>query len=293
MKTFLAGTPRPLKFIVYLIVGSSLFFALFGAFPIVKTLGLLLTISPLSAKHLMLWQLLTHAFYFPAVGGIQFGFLLNLFISAYMLLFTGKLLIEMRSLRHFYIIFFGSTFLSGLAAMVYLHFFPIATLFTGLMSVIFALLISWLFLFPDAQVLLFFMISVRTKWLIPGFIAFESIQNFSTGNFLGFVTTGSTLLFAYLYNVLAFRAHSPYYALHGFENRLMKLRKNPQVVPNAESFAEKSKIYDFKTGKAVLNDETFMDACLEKISQHGKKSLTFWERWRLKRIAKKRQERPS
>lgn len=293
MKTFLAGTPRPLKFIVYLIVGSSLFIALFGAFPIAKALSVLLAISPLSAKHLMLWQLLTHAFYFPSAGTTLLGFLLNIFISAYMLLFTGKMLIEMRSLRHFYIIFFGSALLSGLAAMTYLYFFPVTTLFTGLMSVIFALLVSWLFLFPDSQVLLFLMIPVRTKWLIPGFIAFESIQNFSSGNFLGFVTTGTTLLFAYFYNVLAFRAHSPYYALQGFENRLMELRKTPRVAPHAESFAEKSKIYDFKTGKAVLNDETFMDACLEKISQHGKKSLTFWERWRLKRIAKKRQERPS
>jgi hypothetical protein len=49
-----------------------------------------------------------------------------------------------------------------------------------------------------------------------------------------------------------------------------------------------SKIFDFKTGKAILNDEAFMDACLKKISEYGREGLTFRERWRMRRISKRK-----
>ncbi|GAB5411002.1 MAG: hypothetical protein ChlgKO_01160 [Chlamydiales bacterium] len=205
-----------------------------------------------------------------------------------MLLFIGKMIIEMRGLKHFYTLFFGSALISGTVAMTILYFFPTMAHVAGASSVISALLVSWLFLFPDAQVLLFLMIPAKTKWLIPGFLAFQALQDFSEGNFLIFTTSASALLFAYLYNVMAFRMHSPYLSLHGFERLLLKIKRPQRNLPTAEVFAEKSKIYDFKTGKAVVEDEAFMDACLAKISQHGKKSLTFWERVRLRKISRKK-----
>lgn len=282
-RSFLAGTPKPLKLIVYLIVGTSFSLALFGAFPLAKTAAILLAISPMGAKHFMIWQTLTHVFYYPSGGSIHLGFLINIFFACYMLLFVGKMIIEMRGMKHFYNLFFGSALISGLTAMTILYFFPTMTLIAGASSVISALLVTWLFLFPDAQVLLFLMIPAKTKWLIPGFLAFQALQDFSEGNFLIFSASASAVLFAYLYNVLVFRIHSPYLSLHGFERFLLGMKKKPV----AEVYAGKSKIYDFKTGEAILDDETFMDACLEKVSQHGKKSLTFWERLRLRKISRK------
>lgn len=287
-RSFLAGTPKPLKLIVYLIVGTSLGLALLSAFPIAKTAAVLLAISPLGAKNFMIWQALTHIFYYPSGGAISLGFLINIFFACYMLLFIGKMIIEMRGLKHFYNLFFGSALISGITAMTILYFYPTMTLVAGASSVISALLVTWLFLFPDAQVLLFLMIPAKTKWLIPGFLAFQALQDFSEGNFLIFTTSASALFFAYVYNVVVFRVHSPYLSLHGFERFLLRIKKPQKNLPTAEVFAEKSKIYDFKTGKAVVEDEAFMDACLEKISRHGKKSLTFWERIRLRKISRKK-----
>ncbi|MDX8431471.1 MAG: rhomboid family intramembrane serine protease [Candidatus Algichlamydia australiensis] len=287
-RSFLAGTPRPLKFIIYLIAGTSLGLALFAAFPIAKTAAVLLAISPLGAKNLLLWQAITHVFYYPSGGAISLGFLINIFFACYMLLFTGKMVIEMRGMRHFYTLFFGSALFSGLTAMAVLYFFPTMTIVAGASSVISALLITWLFLFPDAQVLLFLMIPVKTKWLIPGFLAFQGIHAFSEGDYVFFASSAAAVLFGYLYNVITFRMHSPYFALHKFESALLRVKSKTQSTPTADSFAERSKIYDFKTGKVVLEDEAFMDACLEKIALHGKKSLTFWERYRLRKISRQK-----
>jgi membrane associated rhomboid family serine protease len=247
-----------------MMVGTSFGIALFGAFPLAKTAAVLLAISPLGAKNFMIWQALTHIFYYPSGGAISLPFLINIFFACYMLLFVGKMIIEMRGLKHFYILFFGSALISGVTAMTILYFFPSMTLIAGASSVISALLVSWLFLFPDAQVLLFLMIPAKTKWLIPGFLAFQALQDFSEGNFLIFTTSASAIFFAYTYNVVVFRMHSPYLSLHGFERLLLKIKRRQRNLPTAEVFAEKSKIYDFKTGKAVVEDEAFMDACLAK-----------------------------
>jgi len=51
-----------------------------------------------------------------------------------------------------------------------------------------------------------------------------------------------------------------------------------------------SKIVDFKTGKPVETDETFMDAMLEKIAREGEQSLSRKERKQMDRIAKKKQK---
>ena len=69
-------------------------------------------------------------------------------------------------------------------------------------------------------------------------------------------------------------------------NPLKRKRIDPSYV-----FA-KAKIYDFKTGQAILNDEEFMDAMLSKISMYGQSSLSFRrEHFRLKRILKEKKQR--
>jgi predicted AAA+ superfamily ATPase len=52
-----------------------------------------------------------------------------------------------------------------------------------------------------------------------------------------------------------------------------------------ESGYESAKIFDIKTGEAVIGDSEFMDAMLEKISKYGEDALSRKERKRMDMIS--------
>lgn len=58
-----------------------------------------------------------------------------------------------------------------------------------------------------------------------------------------------------------------------------------------QAYAKNAKIYDFKTGRIVLDDDSFMDACLAKIADTGRDSLSWREKFRMKRISKRKKKR--
>ena len=98
------------------------------------------------------------------------------------------------------------------------------------------------------------------------------------------------MLYGYFYSLLFWEILSPFQCLHTMEKRVIYFKRKMchrykkvgdiEVIP--------SKIYDFKTGKAIIQDDKFMDACLEKISRRGKGSLNMHERFRMWRISKKK-----
>ena len=42
-----------------------------------------------------------------------------------------------------------------------------------------------------------------------------------------------------------------------------------------------SKIYDINTGELLINEQIFINACLEKISKEGRHSLSIYEKIKL------------
>ena len=98
------------------------------------------------------------------------------------------------------------------------------------------------------------------------------------------------MLYGYLYSVLVWDSLSPFRRLHPLEKKMIYLKRKWfhrfQKVVDIE--VQPSKVYDFKTGKAIIQDDDFMDACLDKISKKGKSSLTMRERFRMWRISRKK-----
>ena len=81
---------------------------------------------------------------------------------------------------------------------------------------------------------------------------------------------------------------------------LWKMEETLQSFFHKSSFARRtldqyvrtgSRIYDFRTGERVLNDEAFIEACLSKISLEGKGSLSLREKFRLWRLSRQRKHR--
>ena len=281
--------PAPLKWLILAVVGLSLFAALFDVlFPKV---GLpnpiaLFSLSPWGINHFFYWQFITHFLLVNPQGGLSLMFLVNLFFSCYMLYMIGLMIIGTRGVKDFLTLFIGGGLISGLAGYALLTSMGTPGLIIGTSSALYALLTSWMMVNPHAQVLVFFAIPVRIKWLITGLLAFNFLMDLSNGNFLSCTQLASSVAFSYVFCLLKWKIRGPYAALARFDDWLIRIFEPKKRSP---AYTD-AKIYDFKTGEAILTDDEFVDACLAKIAAKGKKSLSFKERWKLRQISKRKKQ---
>lgn len=272
----------------FTLVSNALFTQVFG----IPSPQELLSLSAWGIHKLFIWQFISYLFIQPLSGGISFGMLLHIFFDLYLLWMIGSSVVQMKGKNHFLSLYFGGGLFVGLMAYLCQLIFGVSLPFAGATPVIYILLISWTFLFPGASLMLFMMIPMRAKWLVFGLIGVNLFLDFSNGNFFGFLITASSLFFGYFYSVLIWESLSPFERLHAFEKKLIQLKRKyfkfSKKVTGSEM--EDGKIYDFKTGRIVMQDEDFIDVCLEKIARHGKQSLTWRERLKLYRLSKRRQK---
>jgi membrane associated rhomboid family serine protease len=282
-----------LKYIILSTVALSLFSALFDAlFPYwhLPKPQVLFSLSLWGVKHYFIWQFLTHFFIAPMTGGVSISFILYLVFNMYFLWMVGSSVIERQGVKHFLFTYLGGGIFSGIIAIIVLFnthsFMPIA----GINPALYALLTAWMMLLPEVQILLFFAIPIKIKWLIVGILGINLFMDLSQGNLIHFALYLSSIGFGYFYALLAWQIHSPFKVFHAFEKVFInmgdKLKRSYSYSQNPSY--SKGKIYDFKTGKVLFRDEEFMDSCLSKIATQGKDSLTFLERWKMKRISKKK-----
>lgn len=281
---------RTIKFFIFLTIFCTLASALFDKFlPAASSVTSLLSLSYWGLQHLFLWQPLTYLFIYPAPHGLDIGLVINLFFNMFMLYRLGLLISELRGLRHFLVLFFGCALAASLTATFFFLTHPSPTLFAGASPALFGLVLSAVILCPEMDLLLFLTFPVQAKWLVALLLSAFLLIDLSSGYFLSFATNFASVLFAYFYALFVWQQKSPYPLLHPLEDLLMEL---PRLFSSHHrSSPSSSKIYDFRTGKQIMNDETFMNACLEKISRHGKKSLSLYERFRLYRISKRHSEK--
>lgn len=251
----------------------------------------LLSLTTWGIHKFFIWQFISYLFIQPlAAGGISFPFLLHIFFDMYLLWAIGSAIVEARGKKHFLGLYFGGALFVSIIAYLSLLFFHSPLPLAGATTSIYILLIAWAFLFPEAMIMLFLLIPVRAKWLVFGLIGVNLLLDFSNGNFLSFVVTGGALFYGYFYSVLAWESLSPFRRLHPFEKKLIyaKRRFMHRFRRSVDIEVQTSKVYDFKTGKVIIQDEDFIDACLDKISRKGKSSLTLRERFRMWRISRKK-----
>lgn len=256
-----------LKYFVIAITGLSLLSGLpfiVGA----KVMTSLTVLSLWGIKHFLFWQPLTYMFLYPATQGLHAAFLITLAFNMFILWRLGTAIAFHKGIKHFLGLFLGGGLFAGLVALSYLFLTAGTAVFAGTTPAIFALLMATVVLFPEMELMLFLTFPMKARNLILGVLAAVLLIDLSNGFFLNFFADGAGAVFGYLYanyffNVSRRFNHAELYDVSG------------------------RKIYDFKTGRKILNDEAFLDACLTKISMEGRSSLTFTERFRLWRISRK------
>jgi membrane associated rhomboid family serine protease len=289
---------NPLKYLILTTIGLSLFCALFDSlFPYlnIPRPQTFLSLSLWGIKNYFFWQFITHFFISPVSQGVNISFVLSIVFNMYFLWMVGSSVVAQRSSKDLLTLYLGGGILGGLiSAIVLLNTYSLAPI-AGINPALYALLTAWMMLFPEMQILLFFTIPVKIKWLILGILGVNLAMDLSHGDLLHFLPYLSSVLFGYLYAVLGWSLNSPFSQLHSFENLLIRLRN--KVTINSSSYSNyqpqsRGKIYDFKTGNVLLTEEEFVDNCLSKISAHGKNSLSFMEKWKMKKISRKKKRQP-
>lgn len=259
------ATPLPLKILLLSLAISA---------PLSPFTFPYLALSASGIDHLYLWQFLTYPFVCPFPSGI-----LHLAFNLFLIWTFGASLMERLHPKTFFLLFFGSTLLSGLTAWLGQLTFH-ATPFFGSSPPLYALLTAWVILNPEAELLLFFTLPVKARNLLLGLIGLNLLIDLSRSDWIPLFAFTPAILFAYFFTILACRTRSSFRFLAGFENWILRARSAKP--------APQSKIYDIKSGQPNLSDEKFMDAMLARISLHGEESLTPEERKRMQKISEKK-----
>lgn len=268
-------TPYPLKVFLLTMLGTSLVTAFF---PVIQ--GLLALTLP-GIQHLFLWQFFTYSFVTINPLGISFPFFVQLAFNLYLLWVFGAMLME-RSQRLFFPLYFGAGLVAGLCTWGAAWLLGHPLLLSGATTPLYAVMIAWVMLYSETNLVLFMTLPLRALWLILGLIGINLFIDLANADWLGFTSSFSSCLFGYLFSLMAWKRKSAFVFLHPFETWLLRcIDRRPPV-------AKEPKVYDIHSGKPRLSDEQFMDAMLEKISKSGEESLTPQERERMQQISKKR-----
>ncbi len=256
----------------------------------------LFSLSNYGLYHIFIWQPVSYLFVQDIYGGVTFFFFLRFLFFLYLLWVIGSAIVEHIGSKRFLRFYLGTGILVALLTwtVMALTDFPLAI--SGSMPMIYALLTLWCLFNPELELLLFMTFPVKIKWLTLGFLTLLILVNLAQFDWTNITAYLSSAIIAYIYGVAFCSLQSPFQVTHRFDYKLTKLGRRfsarweqkqkirDEIYPNA-------KIFDIKTGKAILDDDEFMDAMLAKVSQKGEKGLSWREKRRMHRIAKrKRQE---
>lgn len=245
-----------------------------GVFPEVAKL---FALSRNGIEHFFFWQLITYVFF--EKGPLSISFFLNLAFNMYILWMFGSHLIERSHTRLFLILYFGAALLGGASALADPNVF-----LAGSTNGVYAILVAWMLLNQYSQLLLFFALPFKAKWLILGLVIAALTLDLVNGYWAGAISLATSCIYSYFFTLVVWKQPSPFFFLRKFEKRLFQFFEKRKK----HEYYKHSKIYDIKSGEPVLDDEQFMDAMLDRISRHGEESLTPAEKKRMKEISKRK-----
>ncbi len=273
-KSFPLSVSKDIRYIFCTLLGIQL---LSRFVPLLRNL---LSLSWAGLTKGFLWQCFTYPLPIAYNGKISLWNLLSLFFLLYVFVAMAIPLIKQWGRKTFYQLLVCVTGVSGLIGMVYIamtsYIYPVATLSPLLQGL---LVVSLLHKAATEKRLHLQRTSfslTTVLFVCLGVHLFLLLLNYA---FLEFFMTLSAVVTAYLFSIKRLGLVSGLSQLQPFENRLLQKKGKK---------ASSAKIYSIHTGKAVNAHSDFIDKCLEKISKNGYKSLSLYERIRLKYLSKKR-----
>ena len=269
---------------IKLFLGAIFLCAIAG--PILQKFGIpiqyYLGLSPHSLSRGFVWTLLTYPFTYQANSLLDLIFRLGM--DLLLLWFFGSAVIDRIGSKRFAILFFGATLAGGLAATGALYILH-SPFFSGPSPALIALYTAWAILHAKESTHSPF---IRFPWLVAILIGGSLLLDLWARQWPTFFADLAGVLFAYFFCITSEKAESSIKWLRPLEQGIHRAleRRHASQKPNTES-----KVFDFRTGEPLLDDDQFMDAMLGRISLHGEESLTPNEKIRMRRISEKKSQK--
>lgn len=243
-----------------------------------------------------IWQPLTYFFIQETLPyGLTLFYLLTLAFNLYLLWVLGSSLNELLERGSFLRFYLTCGIGAGLIALAFLALTGSPARLAGTAPVILSLLTAWSMAYAEAQVLLFFLIPFKAKYLVAAVLGVVLLMTFSHWDLPNLSLYISAILIGYFYAAMAWGWRSPFPITKNFDNWLITLgmrlrRRLPKSKGDGKVKTKSSegKIIEIHTEKKPDSDDAFVDAMLAKISKHGESSLTWHERSRLQHISERK-----
>lgn len=295
------STPRSVKLLIIITclctlgiaLLDPLFTKIFNNFGPLYYLGL----SKLAFEKLYLWQPVSYFFILQGFSGINLFTIINLAFAIYLMWIFGSIIAKEFGELSFLRFYITTGILTGLASLVWMSFFG-QNFLVGNTACLFALFIVWSMLYPDSEILLFFIFPCKTRWLVAGVLGISALIYLSEGNGLSFLQIICGTISGYLWGTMVFKLHSPFPFTYAIDQKLNAWGGYMSEYSFRKKKKDKSdsKIVNIQTGKSMETnqedlEDQFVDEMLAKISKDGEQSLTRGEREKLDAIAAKKKKK--
>lgn len=269
------------------------FLALFDIFPGPQNY---LSLSWWGLSQGYIWEPLSFLFILDAPEGLSFSFFVSLIFHLFVLWSIGSAVLDIIGSASFLRLYFLGTMLAGGFTLLSMLLTGQYETLTGMTSALLILLTVWSMAFPETEILLFYLIPVKAKWIVLSLIGIAFLTSLSHLDLTGFFFYLFSVLIGYIYAVAVHSWYSPFPATLPFDLWLARLaaflrrhiplpKKKVKDVKDSEV-----KIIDLTSSHHIDDDDAFVDAMLNKISRRGESSLSRSERKRLQEISKKKMQ---
>ena len=284
-------TPKAIKILLLLLGVIPLISAFYSAWSPILGPQEILSLSRWGIQHFFIWQVLTYPLVLELYAGISIGFFIELFFSVYLTWIVGSTLYSYLGQKRFFRFYLGTIFITGILTTGSILLFNSPLPFSGPAPLLYSLLILWCMLNPELELLLFMTFPVKAKWLVVSMLGIIFLVSLGQGQWVPVVAYLSSSLCSYFYGTLFCSLSTPFSYLKKVDEKLIllghRLREKAKPISMETDYPD-AKIFDLKTGQAVIDDDSFMDSMLEKISKSGEQSLSKKEKKRMQKISKQK-----
>lgn len=238
------------------------------------------------------WQPVSYVFVHNSTGGVSLSTLIELLFNMYMLWIAASALTERLEGTTIFKIYLIAALAGGLTALPFLSM-GFGPSLNGAGPAVFSLLLLWTLFSPENEMLLLGNFTVKLKWLTLSLLGISIALDLSVFNIPSAIAYFAGSLTGYLYGITVCNLEGCYPGTRYLDQTVRTVFQKA-TDPNRHSkrvddeIYKNAKIFDIKSGDPLLDDDSFMDAMLNKISMTGEKSLSKKERKRMQDISEKK-----
>lgn len=181
----------------------------------------LFSLNPQFSMSFYFWQPITSLFILPT-GHFSFGFLLDFAFMMLIFWLFGSIVCERIGKSKFLFFYFASGILSGLAALSVMHKFQIYYNMSELLPMLLALTTIWAMLDPYQEIMLFFVLPLKAKWVLVVALFGTLFVNLVQQDIVAFSAYFVAFIFSYFCG-LCFGLRSPFEWMTGLDRLVWRV----------------------------------------------------------------------